>query len=341
MSIFSCFTVGRVRLKAVRLALVAMLALTPAMTAAAANLNGMDGVLAQGLSWGHRSQQLFYLRVPAGVPDGASSTGGDTTSFSLPAFEALRRDKRAFSDVMAFAPLGDGKVAVHVGDVSEEATGEMVSGNFFSGLGVRMRVGGGFKMEDERRHTPMVVLSLAYWTHLYSRDPGVAGRTIYIAGVPFAILGVAEEGFSGVEPGRPTDFWIPLQSSPELNPWGSSRMLDSSPNWWCLRLIARLAPGVDAQRAVAEATPGFQAAAYAGLSAPAWDHPKVRLALTPATGIRGVNRGRPKWMLVLMAVATLVLLVACGYVAMRIRAQRAGQRKRQRAGPGGTPGASA
>ena len=63
---------------------------------------------------------------------------------------------------------------------SDEAMGEMVSGNFFSGLGVRMRLGGGFKMEDERRHTPLVVLSFEYWTYLYSRDPDVAGRTIYI-----------------------------------------------------------------------------------------------------------------------------------------------------------------
>jgi hypothetical protein len=324
MSIFPCFSVRHFRSKIERFALLAMLvlALTPAMSAAGANLRGMIAASAQGLSLGHRSQELFYLRLPMGTPYGASSTGGDATSFSLPAFEALRRDRRAFSDVMAFAPLGNGKVAVHAGDVSEQATGEMVSGNFFSGLGVRMKVGGGFKMEDERRHTPVVVLSITYWKHLYSRDPSVLGRTIYVEGVPFAILGVAGEGFSGVEPGRPTDFWIPLQSRPELNPWGSSRMLDSSPNWWCLRLIARLALGVDAQQALAEATPGFQAAAYAGLDAPSPDHPKATLALVPATRIPGVGGGYPEWMFALMAVATLVLLVACGYMVMRMRARR-------------------
>src|SRR5882757_8775055 len=195
-----------------RFALIAILTLAPATNATAA---------------GHRPQELFYLQLPTGAPYGASSTGGDTRSFSLPVFEALRRDQRAFSDVMAFAPLGNGKVAVHADNISEEATGELVSGNFFSGLGVRMKVGDGFKIEDERRHTPVVVLSAAYWKHLYSRDPSVMGRTIYIQGVPFAVLGIAAEGFSGVEPGRPTDFWIPLQSRPELNPWGSSQMLGS------------------------------------------------------------------------------------------------------------------
>jgi hypothetical protein len=294
-----------------RFALIAILTLTPATSATAA---------------GHRPQELFYLQLPTGAPVGASSSGGNTTSFSLRVFEALRRDQRAFSDVMAFAPLGNGKVAVHAGAKSEVATGEMVSGNFFSGLGVKMRLGGGFKMEDERRHSPLVVLSFAYWTHLYSRDPDVAGRTIYIQGVPFALLGVAAEGFSGVEPGRPTDFWIPLQSRPELNPWGSSQMLDGSPNWWCLRLIARLAPGVDADRAVAEATPGFQAAAYAGLGTPATEHPKATFALVPAVGIHGVGGGYPAWMVVLMAIAALLLLAACGYAAIRMSVRRARRR---------------
>jgi hypothetical protein len=101
-------------------------------------------------------------------------------------------------------------------------------------------------------------------------------------------------------------------------------MLDSSPHWWCLGLIARLAPGVDAERALAEATPGFQAAAYARLNAGAGEHPKATLALAPATGIEGVGEEYPEWMLVLMGVATLLLLAACGYAAMRMRARRAG-----------------
>jgi hypothetical protein len=102
-------------------------------------------------------------------------------------------------------------------------------------------------------------------------------------------------------------------------------MLDGSPNWWCLRLIARLVPGVDADRAVAEATPGFQAA-YAGLGTPATEHPKATFALVPAVAIHGVGGGYPTWVLVLMAVATLLLLVASGYAVMRMRVRRARRR---------------
>jgi MacB-like periplasmic core domain len=330
MSMLSCLSVRCFHLKFVRFALMAVLALAAGMNAKADEC-GMTNIAWPDWLPRQHAGQLFYLRVPTGAPDGATNTGGETTSFSLPVFEALRGDGRTFSDVMAYAPLGNGKVSVHESDISEMGTGEMVSGNFFSGLGVRMMLGDGFKMEDERRHTPVVVLSFAYWAHLYLRNPCVAGQTIYIQGVPFAILGVTPEGFSGVEPGRPTDFWIPLQSRPDLTPWGSGQTLYGSPNWWCLRLIARLAPGVDAQRAVVEATPRFQTAAYARLSALSAEQPKVALALVPAMGVQGVDvsgvgarEGLHGWMLILMAMAGLLLLTVCGYVAMRMRA-RAGR----------------
>jgi hypothetical protein len=316
--------------KVERFALLAIVGLGMGATAATASVT--NAALANWLR-PQGSQQLFYLNVPTGAPYGASSTGGDTTSFSLPVFEALRRDRSAFSDVMAYVPLGKDKVAVHEGNVSEEARGEMVSANFFSGLGVKMRLGGGFKMEDVRRHTPFVVLSFDYWTHLYSRDPWVAGeKVIYIRGVPFAVLGVTAEGFSGVEPRRPTDFWIPLQNRPELTPWGSSateQTLYGSPNWWCLRLIARLAPGMDAQRAVAEAAPEFRATAYASLGAPSPEHPAATLSLVPAPGIQGVHDPSRERTPLLAALAALLVLMVCGYAAVRIRVRKAARRQAQ------------
>jgi hypothetical protein len=303
--------------------------LTLALGIGAAIFSVMNAVLLRWLPL-PRPQQLYYLHVPDGHPYGASNTGDDTTSFSRPTFEYLRQDRRAFSDVMAFVPLSNDKVAVRKGDAPEEANGEMVSGNFFSGLGVKMQMGDGFKMEDEQRHAPVVVLSLDYWTHLYSRDPGILGQPLYIKGIPFAVIGVTAEGFSGVEAGQSTDFWIPLQSHPELNPWGNSpdeQTLYGSPNWWCLRLIARLAPGVSAQQAVAEATPGFQAAAYASLGKPDAGHPKVTLALVAAKGIQGLGDNNREPILVLMALVTLVLLIACSTVAMLIIARNASRRR--------------
>jgi MacB-like periplasmic core domain len=95
------------------------------------------------------AQQLVYLRVPEGPNDGAVTTGHPDSSLSLPVFEALRRDHRVFSDLMAFTPLGFDKVDVRTGNNSpEQALGEMVSGNFFSGLGVAMTRGRTFSKGD-------------------------------------------------------------------------------------------------------------------------------------------------------------------------------------------------
>jgi predicted permease len=311
-------------------ALTAILTLALGIGATTAIFSVTNAVLLRSLPLPH-PQQLYYLHVPGGQPYGASNTGNDDTSFSRPTFEYLRQDRRAFSEVMAFVPLSNDKVAVRAGDTPSEASGEMVSGNFFSGLGVPMRLGSGFGLEDERRHTPVVVLSFAYWTKLFARNPEVLGQAIYIKGTPFTIVGIAGEGFSGVEAGQFTDFWIPLQSRPELNPWGNSpdeNTLYGSPNWWCMRLIARLAPGVDAQRAVAGATPGFQAAAYASLGGPPdAKHPKVTLALAPAKGIQGLGDNYRAPVLVLMALVTLVLLIACSNVAMLIIARNASRQR--------------
>jgi predicted permease len=84
---------------------------------------------------------------------------------------------------------------------------------------------------------------------------------------------------------------------------------------------------MNAQRAVAEATPGFQAAAYASLGKPDAKHPKVTLALVPAKGIQGLGNNYRAPVLVLMALVTLVLLIACSNVAMLIIARNASRRR--------------
>jgi len=62
----------------------------------------MNAVLLKGLPVPN-PQELVYLHVPTGQPKGASNTGDSTTSFSEPVFEDLRRDQRAFADLIAFA----------------------------------------------------------------------------------------------------------------------------------------------------------------------------------------------------------------------------------------------
>src|SRR5689334_11936642 len=119
-------------------AITAVLTLALGIGANTAVFSVMNAVLLRGLPVPN-PQELFYVHVPDGQPSETFNTGNSTTSFSEPVFEVLRQDHRAFADLMAFAPLAtSGKVAVRFGDsAAEEAEGDEVSGNFFSGLGVQ------------------------------------------------------------------------------------------------------------------------------------------------------------------------------------------------------------
>ena len=101
---------------------------------------------------------------------------------------------------MAFVPLSsDSKVAVRIGnDSPEQASTNMVSGNFFSGLGVPMARGRSFTLEDEKQHAAVAILNHAYWTRRFSRNPTALGQTIYIKGLSFTIIGIAGEDFPGL-----------------------------------------------------------------------------------------------------------------------------------------------
>jgi len=134
-----------------------------------------------------RPHGLFYVRMAngQGQPPGADNTGDSETSFSAAAFEALRQRGDVFEDLIGYVPLSfDGRVAVRHAELPESAEGEETSGNFFSGLGVRMHSGRGFTFEDEKSHASVVVLSYDYWTRSFARDPDILGQTVYIKGIP-------------------------------------------------------------------------------------------------------------------------------------------------------------
>jgi predicted permease len=314
----------RVLWKSPIFAITAIVTLALGIGATTAIFSAMNAVLLRRMPVAD-PQQIVYLTIPNGQPYGASNTGDSDSSFSLPVFESLRREHSAFSEVMAFAPLSIDKVDVRVASHEpEQAAGEMVSGNFFSGLGVSVAHGRALSPDDETQHAAVAVISYPWWTRRFSRDPAVLGHTLFIKGIPFTVVGVAAQGFSGAEPGNITDFWIPLQRRTELTPWGESDVsLYGTPDWWCLRLIARLVPGVTPQQAVAEVTPVFRATAFADLKSPVSEQMKLKLVLNAARGLGGVGDFDPQPIRILMALVALVLVIACSNVAMLITARNA------------------
>jgi len=274
--------------------------------------------------------RLVYLRT-TDPPAGAAYIDSNET-FSYAVYNALRRQGRGLSPVMAYVPLG-GKVAVRYGGASpEEAEGDMVSGTFFSGLGVNLIRGRGFSEQDETNHAPIGVISFNYWTRRFARNPGVLGATLYVNGVAITIVGVAAEGFEGLEGANSTDFWIPLQNRPELNAWGNPAVdgktfAASDSTWWCLRLIARLAPGATRAQAVAQLQTVFQGAAFTGLGTPkAGEKPPI-LSVVDAKNFSGYDERYGNPLRILMAMVGLVLLIAMTNVVMLLMARNAARQR--------------
>jgi len=271
-------------------------------------------------------QHLYYVEIGDGQdePPSATNTGNGNTSFSDPVFEALRRRQDVFADLIAYAPLGIPKTAVRYGDSPEEAEGEEVSGNFFSGLSAQIVRGRGFTQEDEKQHAPVAVISDAYWNGRFERSQSVLGSTIFVKSVPFTIIGISAPGFHGVEPGISTDFWVPLQTRPELNAWGGPAALASlygTPKWWCLRIMARLREKVTPVQAEAALETTFGEAARIGIGNIDSKKWKPVLDFDPAKGIQGYNQQYRDQVHILMALVLLVLLIACTNVSLLLMAR--------------------
>lgn len=276
--------------------------------------------------------RVFYLHTD-GFPNGASSSGSSETSFPYPVYDALRHQDRGLSDVMAYVPLSfGGKTAVRFGNSPEEAEGDMVSGNFFSGLGVRMARGRAFTNDDEQHHSPIAVLSYNYWTRRFSRLPSVLGHTLFVRGVPVTIVGIAAQGFEGTEGGESLDFWIPLQSRSELNAWGApagnaGKTYLLRPNWWCLRLMARLAPGISQQQAFAQTQAIFARAAYIGIGQPHAGEKPPTISFVPGKAFPGYAEYYGTPLKMMMAMVALVLLIALSNVVMLLLARGANRQR--------------
>ena len=271
-----------------------------------------------------RAEGLSYMRMAngQGQPPRVTSSGDSATSFSLATFEALRERTDVFEDLVAYVPLSiDGRVALRHGELPETAEGEEVSGNFFSGLGARLELGRGFSLRDEKEHAPAVVLSYDYWTRSYARDPNIVGQTLYIKGIPMTVVGVAAHGFQGIEPGSATDFWIPLQSRPELNAWGANFAKLYGSNWQCLGVMARLRPGISATRAQQALTGTFGEVIEQTVGPVDPKEWKPVLDFVPVRGFAGDQEGARTPMEILMGLVGLVLLIACTNVAMMVIAR--------------------
>jgi predicted permease len=310
-------------------ALTAILTLALGVGANTAVFSVMNAVLLKSLPVSD-PDRLVYLRT-SNPPRGTGTIDSNQT-FSYPVYDALRHQSGALSPVIAYVPLSGSKVAVRYGAEPEEAEGDMVSGTFFSGLGVNLPLGRGFSDDDETKHAPIAVISYNYWTRRFARKPDVLGTTLFVNAVSVTIVGVAAEGFEGVEGAGSTDFWIPLQNRRELNAWGNppedGKLYIANSTWWCLRLVGRLAPGVSRTQALAQLQPLFQTAAFVGLGGSPMEGEKPPvLSLADAKSFPGYDDMYGNPLRILMSMVCLVLLIALANVVMLLMARNASRQR--------------
>src|SRR5262249_16125157 len=153
----------------------------------------------------------------------------------------LRAHTQTLSDVFAYAPRGD--LNVKVDGQAEIASGQLVTGGFYAGLGVRTVVGRTIAEDDDREDAaPVAVISHRYWQRRFGPDQAVEGKTVIVNNVPFTIIGVTPPRFyGGLQLGSAPDLSFPLAVGPRLNPMQGPNVQGRSEAkeawYWWVRVI--------------------------------------------------------------------------------------------------------
>ncbi len=200
--------------------------------------------------------RLVMLKYEGSDTGSMSSYGGDPKQyFSYPIYRDLRDQNSVFSGMLTMFPA---QVGVQWKNTPSLANSELVSGNYFSLLGVKPALGRLFVSEDSAvaGASPFVVLSNRYWKEHFGSDPNVVNESILVNGNVFTIIGVAPPNFDSIITGTVPDFFVPISMKATMTP-GWDDLEERRSRW--LNIVARLKPGVTMQQAEAGINPLWKA----------------------------------------------------------------------------------
>jgi len=245
---------------------------------------------------------------------------------SYPDFDDLRKRSHSFAGMTASQYFQFG-FAPDKRELPQMKFGALVSGNFFDVLGVRPELGRAFRADEDKvpDRDAVVVLGHNLWKTEFASNPDVIGKTIFLNGLPFDVIGIAPEWFHGPNAYMRADLYVPLAMEPTLQPRSADESQQGELDMRGLRVMmvhGRLKPGIRVGEAAAEARVISQQLSQA------YPMTNSTCSLEVATYARAQIEGIPvvnALVLVMSALAAVVLLIACANV-MNLMLSRASAR---------------
>ncbi len=278
-------------------------------------------------------EQLFIVKQ--------SDHPADKSRFPYPFFDHLRRQLPDTASIAATSWPDDFYVSM-AKTQPQPTEGQLVSGNYFQVFETYPVLGRLLVPADDDKvgGSPVAVISYGYWQRQFGADPGVVGRKLAVNGVPLTIVGVAPQGFFGSRAGTQPAFWIPLTmqslvdyhdhysdfGAEPLKPWIPQANID-----WLL-LVMRVKSPVDEPRIMTALNQEYRShleSLTQHISDPEQREAMLRTRLTLEPGQRGFANLKEQFeqpLTLLMAMAAIVLLIACANVANLLLARAAARR---------------
>ena len=295
-------------------AVVAVLMLALGIGANTAIFGLVNAFLLRLLPVKNPEQLVFVNRV--------QPNGGTVSDFPFTTFEQLRDHNHSFAGIFAW---DDSNVIVAADGWSEMVPADFVSGSYFDVLGVRASLGRTFTLEDDKPgNKPVAVISHRYWERRFAREPAALGKTIYLGGIAFTVIGVTPREFFGRNvAGRSADVVLPMFMHAQL------ALKDHD----TFAMMARLKPGITQEQARADVDLTYHQVLLqaAGTNPSARVEQEIhaqRIALMP--GLQGASGLREEYgtkLNILMAVVGIALLIASVNIANMLLARGASRQK--------------
>jgi predicted permease len=308
----------------------ALLSLSIAIGANTALYSLIDAAVLRPLPVPH-PERLVTLAIPNLEGSGNSlPAGGESQSFSYPFYQTFLKAAGTAAELAVASFPGKSEVRDDSSTARRHRVNhQMLSGNAFQTFGITPAIGRLLSPIDDQHRgaVPFAVLSYDYWQQHYQADPQVIGRTLYFnpeddsQSQPFEIIGVAQKGFFGTEPGRLVDVWTPVVMY-------HAKALEQE-GWSFFRIVGRLANGVTPQELQQRLQPSFHAFAMATvernptMSASVTKQlaaMQIRVHFSPNGSSEFRNQfARPLW--IVFGVAAGVLIIACSNIASLLLAR--------------------